>query len=60
MLGRTLRFIPIVSTILLSILPTMSGNIRALRFIAITSTALTMGMSFAHTLELTGKMTYDG
>lgn len=31
-----------------------------MRFIAIVSTALKMGMSFAHTLELPGKMTYDG
>jgi len=60
MLRRFVRVVPIIATLLLSIVPTVLGNVRALRFIAIVSTALTMEMTFAHTLELPGKMTYDG
>lgn len=55
-----MRFIPVISTLLLSIIPALTRNIRALRFIAILSTALTMGMSFAHTLERPARMKYDG
>lgn len=60
MLRRFVRVVPIIATLLLSIVPTVLGNVRVLRFIAILATALTMGMSFAHTLELPGKMRYDG
>lgn len=60
MLSRSLRFTPIIATLALSIAPAVTGGVRSLRFIATMSTALTMGMSFAHTLELPGKMKYDG
>ncbi len=60
MLRRSLRFAPIVATLALSIAPAVAGRVRSLRFIAIMSTALTMGMSFAHTLEFPGKMKYEG
>lgn len=60
MLRRSSRFAPIIATLALASAPAVTGRVRSLRSIATLSTALTMGMSFAHTLELPGKMKYEG
>lgn len=40
--------------------PVLGRRVGAARAVALVSTALTMGMSFAHTLDIPGKRSYDG
>jgi hypothetical protein len=60
MLGRLRSSTPAVASPQVALVPTATGNARTIRFISILSTALTMGTSFAHTLEMPSKMRYEG
>ncbi len=59
-LRRVVKLVPIGATFVVGMLPALTGRQRIAQTIAVTSSALTMGPSFAHTLEIPGKLSYDG